>query len=250
MHVLDSIFPNSCSLRDVFQLSITQDMLIEISRADHESEAEARHLKLQHVLLDGPSSIYDFSLREVPDLTRWAPSTGSRGEYMELFACISLLQMASQNPEYFELESETIAQALDSSIRCGRDIQRKTASVLAARFLEYPGMDDDRPYLAPSILLLAVYSKIDEPPVDGLIQLVEWVEKEEQLARKELGMEQAAFDSPFISSEFAGGKEMFQFWAEQILLKPLTPHPSSADSSLKKLGGRICGLRGSGTAFH
>jgi hypothetical protein len=65
-------------------------------------------------------------------------------------------------------------------------VARAAASVLAWRFLAYPGGDPDAAFLAFAILLLAAHMERGEDRGQWLKDLATWVEDEESRARNAL----------------------------------------------------------------
>src|SRR5262249_8338100 len=120
----------------------------------------------QPMLKFGSVTADDFDLREVLELIRWSEPEdpawspgghGLRGHWMRLFACTALVRFAPARPDEFDGECSTVAQLTSSAIKLGRPVASATASLLAWRFLAYPGRDDDAPFLAFAILLLATH---------------------------------------------------------------------------------------------
>jgi hypothetical protein len=76
---------------------------------------------------------------------------------MRLFACIALVRFAPSHRGLFDGECSTLAQLISSATNLGQPVARAAASVLAWRFLAYPGDDPDAAFLAFAILLLAAH---------------------------------------------------------------------------------------------
>jgi hypothetical protein len=76
---------------------------------------------------------------------------------MRLFACTVLVRLAPLGRNLFDGECVTFAQLISSAIALGPPVARAAASMLARRFLSYPGADPDPAFLAFAILLLAAH---------------------------------------------------------------------------------------------
>src|SRR5215813_1528410 len=132
-------------------------MLREIAEADYGWKADECFALLLQIWKTGAVASDDFNLREVLELIRWSEpedpnwspgGQGARGHWMRLFACTALVRLAPSNRDFFDGECSTVAQLVSSAIELGRPVARATASLLAWRFLAYPGADDDAPFLA------------------------------------------------------------------------------------------------------
>jgi hypothetical protein len=158
-------------------------------------KADECYALLQPMLKAGLVAADDFNLREVlalihwsdPDDPEWSPSGyGQRGHWMRLFACTAMVRFAPIRRDLFEGECNTLAQLTSSAIELGQPVARAAASVLAWRFLAYPGADPDSAFLAFAILLLAAHLERGEDSGQWLKDLATWVEEEEARARHEL----------------------------------------------------------------
>jgi hypothetical protein len=164
--LLAPLHPNENALTPLFQAKIDEGMLREIAEADYGWKADECYALLQPILNTGLVASDDFNLLEVLELIRWSEpddpdwspgGQGPRGHWMRLFACTVLVRLAPKYPTHFCAECDTLAQLISSAIDLGRLVARAAASMLAWRFLTYPGEAEDPPFLAFAILLLATH---------------------------------------------------------------------------------------------
>jgi hypothetical protein len=143
-------------------------------------------------------------------------------------------------------ESDTLAQFVASAKELGAPVARAAASVLAWRFLAYPGEDADGAFLSFAILLLAVYLEPGEDGGPWLTRLAAWVMDEESRARKAQGPPSSWQKNPerwLLGLTIHDQRE--QVWralALQVLARPERPHPSDARQSLQLLGELVAGI--------
>lgn len=128
----------------------------------------------------------------------------------------------------------------------GRPVVQAAAGVLAWRFLAYPGNDnEDPPFLALAILLLAACLEQREDHGQWLKELVRWVEDEESRARNARPTQRSLL--PSWGSWLAGSTQVrdraaaWRSLADRILARPKSPHLSDAREALRLLGERIAG---------
>jgi hypothetical protein len=237
--LLASLHADKTALTPIFQANIDEAMLREIANADYGEGAEECHALLQQFLRTGLVESDDFQLREVLELTRWAPGPGRHGDWERLFACTALLQLSSRFPERFEGECETLAPLVLHAIELGEPVAQASASMLAWRFLAYPGNEEDRPFLAFAILLLAVHLEGPEGRGPWLKQLAEWVMEEESHAWRE----RAGPGTEWLLglTHFRQHEGLWHFLAQHVLMSP-DRHPTEADESLRLIGGQIAAV--------
>jgi hypothetical protein len=237
--LLAPLGPDERALSSLLQANINEDMLREIARADHGWMADECFAALQQIVRTGVAASNEFHLREVLELTRWAPPTELRGSWMQLFACTALLQMASRYQDYFQGECETFVLFITSAIGLGEPAARAAASVLAWRFLNYPGSEEDTAFLAFAILLLSAHLEHRQDRGRWLEQLALWVKEEESRARRRKGAYPVGQEWLLGLTLFNGHGGLWRHWAKRILVEPSSPHPPEADEALNRLGRLI-----------
>jgi hypothetical protein len=251
--LLAPLNPNEDSLRDLFRVHLDESMVREIAAADYGWKADECYQMLLPVWHTGAAPDGDFNLREVLELIRWSDPAdpewapgghGSRGHWMRLFASAGLLRLAPRYRREFDGECQTLAQFTASAIELGEATLRPAASLLAWRFLAYPGEVEDRPFLAFAILLLAASLNDRQEQGPWLKALAEWVEAEESQARAES-------DSPSIPgwgdwlfglTYFRKRESVWRAMALGVLARPATPHPPEAADELRLIGEVAAGI--------
>jgi hypothetical protein len=241
------------ALMSIFRASVDESMLREIAEADYGWKADECYTLLQHVWNTGEAPSDDYDLREVLELIRWSEpedpkwspgGQGVRGHWMRLFACAQLLRLAAKYPATFGNECDTLAQFVSSAIALEREVARPSAGFLAWRFLEHPPDNEDRPFLAFAILLLAAHLERGEDRGPWLKELASWVENEESVARA------AGWCANFPGwNDWLLGLTLFRqreaVWrslAHRILARPESPHPRDADEDLRLIGELVAGI--------
>jgi hypothetical protein len=253
--LLAPLNPNESALTPLFQAHIDESMLREISAADYGWKADECYELLQPVLKTGAIVPDDFNVREVLELIRWSEPEdlewspgghGPRGHWMRLFACAALVRLAPSNRDFFDGECSTVAQLVSSAIELGRPVARAAESLLAWRFLAYPGADPDCAFLAFAILLLAAHLGHAEDNGQWLKDLATWVEDEESRSRNALS---TWFSSSPQWNQWLTGLTAFNqreaVWrslAHRILARPERAHPSEASEALQLLGELVAGI--------
>jgi hypothetical protein len=253
--LLAPLHPDEGALTPLFQASFEDAMLREVAAADYGWKADECHALLKPMLEAGLVASDDFNLREVLELIRWSEpddpewspgGQGPRGHWMRLFACTALVRFAASHRDLLEGECTTLAQLTSSAIELGQPVARAAASVLAWRFLAYPGGDPDAAFLAFAILLLAAHIERGEDRGQWLKDLAIWVEDEESRARNALS---TWFSSMPHWDKWLTGLTLFDqreaVWrslAHHILARPECPHPSDAREALQLLGELVAGI--------
>ncbi len=151
---------------------------------------------------------------------------------MRLFACTALVRLAPKYLALFDTECDTVAQLISSAIELGQLVARAAAAMLAWRCLTFPGQEEDRPFLAFAILLLAAHLERGEDRGLWLKQLAAWVEGEESRARKETSEHEWLLGL----THFRQREDVWRSLARRILVCPESPHPREADEALRLLG--------------
>lgn len=248
--LLAPLYPDDRALAPLLQKHIDDEMLREISRGSYNVAPDQCYDMLQEILRTGVAELQDFQLREALELTRWGPPFGGRrGSWMQIFACTCLLQMASRCPDGYSGECETLAPFVSSAIDLGGPVVAAAASVLAGRFLSYPGDSEDSAFLAVSILLLSLCAEGQTNRTAWLSGLAKWVEKEEAQVRllqapcRGTQDDSEADDDP-VTQEWLLGLTPFRHFVEvwrvvarRILASPNSQRPPEADEILRRLSG-------------
>jgi len=235
------------------QTNIDEGMLREVAEADYGWKADECYALLQPILNQGLVAADDFNLREVLELIRWSEpedptwspgGQGLRGHWMRLFACTAMVRFAPTRRDLCEGECNTLAQLTSSAIELGQPVAGAAASVLAWRFLAYPGADPDAAFLAFAILILAAHLERGEDRGPWLKDLANWVKEEESRARNVLS---TWFSSLPHWNQWLTGLTCFDqreaVWralAHRILARPERPHSSDAREALQLLGELVC----------
>jgi hypothetical protein len=157
-----------------------------------------------------------------------------------------MVRFAPTRRDLFEGECSTLAQLTSSAIELGKPVARAAVSVLAWRFLSYPGVDPDAAFLAFAILLLAAHLEREEDRGQWLKDLATWVEDEESRARSALA---PWFSSLLCWDKWLTGLTVFDqreaVWrslAHRILARPECPHSGAAREALQLLGELVAGI--------
>jgi hypothetical protein len=245
--LLAPLHPNQTALTPLFQANVKEDMLREIAEADYGESADECYALLQPIWRTGLVESDHYILLEVlqlisfsePEVSDWNPGgQGPRGHWMRLFACTALVQRDPwyQERPYGVWNAGTLARLVSSAIALGEPVERAAASLLAWRFLTNPGDEDERPFLAFAVLLLAVHLGGREDRGTWLKHLAGWVEEEESRARKENPARSGWFKPEWLLG-LTGHPENEGRWralAHSILASPESPHPREADEALRR----------------
>src|SRR5256714_13906462 len=150
--LLAPLHPDESALTPLFQANFDEAMLREIAAADYGWKADECYALLQPILNAGLVAADDFNLQEVLELIGWSePSDpewspgghGQRGHWMRLFASTALVRFAPTHRDLVGSENTTLAQLTSSAIELGQPVARAATSMLALRFLAYPGEAGD-----------------------------------------------------------------------------------------------------------
>jgi hypothetical protein len=141
--------------------------------------------------------LFRWSEPEDPD---WKPgAVGERGHLMRAFSCAALLRAAAEprNAGCFDGENSTLAQLVSSALVLGRDVQ-----VAAARFCTWRipamGADEERPFFAFALLLLAVLLRADRFSDTDLEAAAEWMMAEEAADHASLHPRMVVVGAPWL----------------------------------------------------
>ena len=174
---------------------MTSALLRRIAAADYDMETDAHYRALQAVYRQGalPVSLH-WIPREVLDLTCWSEpehatweadfSVGDR-HLMRAFSCDLLLRAAAdpRNADYFSGENTTLIQWIASALALGSDATVAALQTLLWRVPSVPTIDEERPFYAMGVLLLAA-ARLNDPADAALLNaLCAWVEAEEAATR-------------------------------------------------------------------
>lgn len=174
---------------------ITDELLYDIAMADYGMDVEQHLAGLRQIRMGEMLIPLAWEPREVLELIRWSepdqPNSrwdrkgeGQSGHLQRAFACTALL-LAAAVPENRNLllggENATIIQLIASLLTLDEAMQRAAARLLSERLLLLDLEDDDRPFFALGILLLAAALPKAEPA--HLAELAVWVLEEEARCR-------------------------------------------------------------------
>lgn len=199
---------------------------------------------------------------EVLNLMRWSEPENSQqeeeqtvGHLMRAFCCVVLLRIAAEsancNTANINTESETIIQLIASVLTLEHEAIEFTLQLLCWRMLSLPVDNQECPFFAMGILLLATALYTSEKKGAVLRQLSELVLLEEERIR-------LIFADEFrqISPQWLFGLKYFEDskgrvnitellvdqWkniAQKVLLNPPEPHPTEVAKLLREIGTRI-----------
>jgi len=174
---------------------INEEMLRTIADADYGMDVDAHLAALRRIHAGEMWTPLAWEPREVLELVRWSEPDdptghwnpkmmGQTGHLQRAFACTALL-LAAALPENRTLllggENATIIQLIASLLTLAETMQRAGARLLSERLLALDLEDDDRPFFALGILLLAAALPDTEPA--HLADLATWVLDEEARSR-------------------------------------------------------------------
>jgi len=166
---------------------VTDEMLDEISRADYGMDADA-HLEQLGVIRDSirvpdpfewhPKEVLELIRWSRPDDPEWRPgSTGRRGHIMRAFSCAALLRTPAVPPNYDCLwgDNQTLAQLIESALILGDGLPEALASFLTWRFPLLSLTEEERPFFAFGVILLALlisFEKFSPAEVEEMVAFV------------------------------------------------------------------------------
>jgi hypothetical protein len=196
--LLDRCEPSPTALLDWLRSRIEDDMLEEIARADYGWAANEHLAALRRIRDEGtvftPMKIVPAG--EVLSLVRWSEpddptrtneSHGARGHLLRLFCCAALaragVEPMNQTHSNYGLQNTTIVQLLRSALALGPEAGTPSLRFLAWCALQEGTADEEYPFLALSIMLLATSLRHHEADGVWLWQLSDWVIGVEAVAR-------------------------------------------------------------------
>jgi hypothetical protein len=199
---------------------------------------------------------------EVLKLTRWSEPENfqdgneqTAGHLMRAFCCVALLRVAASptNRDTANIisESETIIQLIASVLFLGLEASELALQLLCWRMLSLRVDNEECPFFAMGILLLATALPSSEEKAFLLRQLSEMVFLEEERIRLIL-VEEFRQTSPqwllglkYLENGKGSGyiaEQRVDQWktiAQQVLLNPPEPHPPEVAGLLREIGMRI-----------
>jgi hypothetical protein len=175
------------------------------------------------------------------------------GHLIRAFCCVVLLRVAVSPANCYtaNTESETIIQLIASVLSLEQEAWEFTLQLLCWRMLSLPVDNEECPFFAMGILLLATALYPSVKKGDILRQLSELVLKEEERIRI-IFAEEFRQTSPqwlFGLKYFENSKgrsyiaeQRIDQWkniAQKVLLNPPEPHPTEVAGLLREIGTRI-----------
>ena len=230
---------------------IDDGMLEQIAAADYGYRADEQLTALRLIRDDRqlPDRVATVPL-EVLELIRWSQpedplwqpgGQGRRGHLMRLFCCAALLA-AGDKPEvrYLE-EAPTLPQLVDSAVKLGEPAVEAMLPLLCRRVQTLPPTEEDRPFFAASILLLAAARYRDEGDAPLLRELCRWVIDEEARYRTLVDVHIFQLREAWLLGlkSWDYGDDLWRELARRLLLEPAAPVPPAAAAALREVGSRL-----------
>jgi hypothetical protein len=180
--VIRAFPPSENAMSAAISQIVSDEMLIEISKADYGSNWE-QHLAELYAIRDSLSvpSPMAFYPAEVLRLVRWSSASSMHEHAMRAFCCATLLRAAATpaNATFRTGENETLVQMIDSAVALQRGLPETTASFIAWRIGTPTVHSEERPFFAFGLLSLALLSSscmVDMTQLEELAAFVEQVE--------------------------------------------------------------------------
>jgi hypothetical protein len=274
--LLNQFNPSDFTLWVWLQAHINDAMLEEIAAADYGIYVEDYWRALKRIrdeswssneVLVRPSTgkaqvpVWYHAL-EVLNLMRWSEPENSQqqeeqtvGHLMRAFCCVVLLRLAASpancNTANINSESETIIQLIASVLTLEQEVIKFTLQLLCWRMLSLPVDNEECPFFAMGILLLATALYSSGKNATLLRQLCELVFKEEERIRLMVAEEFRQRSPQWLLglkySENSKGRvyiaeQRVDKWkniAQKVLLNPPEPHPKEVAELLREIGTRI-----------
>jgi hypothetical protein len=274
--LLNQFNPSDCTLWVWLRAHIDDAMLEEIAAADYGIHVE-HYLRVLKRIRDEPWQSNEVLVRpskgkaqvpvwyqalEVLNLMRWSEPENSQqeeeqavGHLMRAFCCVVLLRVAASpaNCDTANIisESETIIQLIASVLTREQEAIELTLQLLCWRMLSLPVDNEECPFFAMGILLLATALYSSGKNATRLRQLSELVFKEEERIRLIFAEEfrqtspQWLFGLKYFESNKGRSyiaEQRIDQWkniAQKVLLNPPEPHPTDVAGLLREIGTRI-----------
>jgi hypothetical protein len=255
---------------------IDDAMLEEIAAADYGTDVE-HYLRALKRIRDEPWQSNEVLVRpskgkaqvpvwyqalEVLELMRWSEPENSQqeeeqtvGHLIRAFCCVVLLRVAASPANCYtaniNTESETIIQLIASVLSLEQEAIELTLQLLGWRMLSLPVDNEECPFFAMGILLLATALYSSGKNGTLLRQLSELVFKEEERIRLMFAEEfrqtspQWLFGLKYFEDSKGRGyiaEQRVDQWkniACKVLLNPPEPHPTEVAGLLREIGTRI-----------
>jgi hypothetical protein len=274
--LLNQFNPSDCTLWVWLRSHIDDAMLEKIAAADYGIDVE-HYLRVLKRIRDEPWQSNEVLVRpskgkaqvpvwyqalEVLTLMRWSEPENFQqeeeqtvGHLIRAFCCVVLLRVAVSPANCYTAnianESETIIQLIASVLSLEQEAWEFTLQLLCWRMLSLPVDNQECPFFAMGILLLATALYPSVKKGDILRQLSELVLKEEERIRI-IFAEEFRQTSPqwlFGLKYFENSKgrsyiaeQRIDQWkniAQKVLLNPPEPHPTEVAGLLREIGTRI-----------
>jgi hypothetical protein len=232
--------PSQGALLAAVARPISDDMLVEISKADYCSNWD-QHLAQLRPIRDSLSlaSSMAFYPAEVLRLVRWSRATHEREHAMRAFCCAALLGAAALpgNAAFRTGENETLAQMIESALFLQRGVPEVTASFVIWRIETQSVHRGERPFFAFGLLALLLLSApaMFVPQSEELAAFVEHFEAREG-GQEGAGLTEVSRDS-FLESTFH--RQRHGVWRSLAArLSPLVPASSRAEALMRRIGAK------------
>lgn len=274
--LLNQFNPSDSTLWVWLRSRINDAMLEKIAAADYGMNFE-EYLRVLKRIRDEPWSSNEVVVRpskgkaqiplwypalEVLELMRWSEPENSKqnsdqtiGHLMRAFCCVVLLRVAAepQNRDFANIfsESETIIQLIASVLSLDLEACEFTLQLLCWRMLSLPVDNEECPFFAMGILLLATALYPSREMESLLCQLSEWVFSEEERIRTMFVEEfrqtspQWLFGLKYLQNSKGGGyiaEQRVDKWkniAQQVLVDSPETHPTEVAVLLREIGTRL-----------
>ncbi|MBW4647460.1 MAG: hypothetical protein KME06_01985 [Kastovskya adunca ATA6-11-RM4] len=268
--LLNQFNPSDYTLWVWLRSRIDDAMLEKIAAADYGMDFE-NYLRVLKRVRDEPWQSNEVVVRpskgedlvpvwyqavEVLQLMSWSKpenfqqdSEKTIGHLMRAFCCAVLLRMAiePQNIDTANInnEPETIIQLIASVLNLGQEACEFALQLMCWRMLSLPVDNEECPFFAMGILLLATALYRSEKKGYLLRQLSELVLSEEERIRIALAEEFRAISPQWLlglrGSDYITELRVDQWKniAQQVLLNPPEPHPQEVAGLLREIGTRL-----------
>ena len=251
--------PSPTALLDWLRPQLDDALLDVIARADRGCESEEYLVHLRRLRdEDDPDPKHAYQALEVLQLTRWSEPDhpreeerrGRRGHLGRIFCCAVLLRAAADpGMPYCDVgqgENQTIIQFIASALALGQEASAASLRLLAWRAGSLTDEEDEYPFLALGILLLATTLDGGEDGGSWLRQLADWVVAVEAVvfSRRELRDRRQPWlwvENPawlLGLTHFTQRHETWRAVTWSVLVEPPTPPPAAAAAALRGIAER------------